>query len=149
TIRDFLKQQPDSKVSVLNHFKDAVVRTPNALAVVDSSEKLSYLQLDLLSNQYAHFLTSTGLKVTARIGCQLPRNNRWIALILGVMKAGMTYVALSPDIPAERVYEICETDGMEALISTEIILDDYPSFDYSPVRAFAIENIDDDLVNYS
>ena len=73
--------------------------SPKQIAVDGPSETLTYAELDVLANQFAHVLKDSGIKPGERVGVHLPRSGRTIAAMLGALRAGATYVPLDPGSP--------------------------------------------------
>ncbi len=75
---------------------------PNAPAVICYGKTLKYGELETKSNQIAHYLRLNGVKAEDRIGIYLPRSERMIITLLGILKAGAAYVPLDLTHPADR-----------------------------------------------
>ena len=88
--------------SVHRLFEDQAAQTPQAVAVAAGTEQLTYGELDRRANQLAHHLRARGVGPDVRVGVCLERSPRLIIALLGVLKAGGTYVALDPAYPSER-----------------------------------------------
>jgi amino acid adenylation domain-containing protein len=92
-------------------------RTPQAVAVVCGDRSLSYAQLDSASNRLARLLLGRGLQSGVRIGVFFERSPELIIALLGVMKAGFSYIPLDPIYPPDRLRHVIEDSGMAALLS--------------------------------
>jgi amino acid adenylation domain-containing protein len=97
-------------------FEEQAARTPDAVAVVFENEQLTYGELNQRANQLAHHLRlrGIGLGITAAI-CLDPSLELLVA-ILGVLKAGGTYLPLDPGYPAERITYMLEKSGARLVI---------------------------------
>lgn len=98
---------------------DSVRRAPRKTAVVDDRERLTYAELDTMSDQVARALHDRGVGVGDRVGLWLPRSGRAVAAILGILKAGAAYVPLDPGSPIARIALIVEDCRLAALVSDE------------------------------
>jgi amino acid adenylation domain-containing protein len=85
--------------------RQAEVR-PDATAVVMGSERLTYGQLDALSNQVAHALRAAGCGRGDRVGLLLRKSPTTVASLLGVLKADACYVPLDTGSPPARLAKI-------------------------------------------
>ena len=97
-------------------FEEQVARTPEALAVVDGERRLSYGELNEKAERLARYLVEGGAGLETRIGIYLRRSLEMMVGILGVLKAGGTYVPLEPGLPNERVRYMAEDAGIEWLL---------------------------------
>ena len=79
---------------------------PDAPALVQGGERLTYGQLDAVSNQIAHTLRAAGCERGDRVGLWLPKSPTMVASMLGVLKADACYVPLDVTSPAPRVAKI-------------------------------------------
>ncbi|WP_186082844.1 amino acid adenylation domain-containing protein [Burkholderia gladioli] len=78
-------------------------RRPDAIAVVDARERLSYAELNARANRLAHRLRRLGIAPDDRVALCMERGATIVVAILAVMKAGGAYVPLDPAYPAERL----------------------------------------------
>lgn len=87
--------------TVLDLFQQQAQRSPDQIAVEFSGGSLSYASLNEQSGQLASFLNG---RVTGQnIALFLPRSPELMVAILGVWKAGKTYLPIPADTPAGRV----------------------------------------------
>lgn len=92
-------------------------RTPNAIAVTDGETQITYQELDLQSNRVANYLRSVGVKPGVFVGIMTHRGPLMFVGILGILKAGGTYVPLDPIYPQERIRYILEHAEINILLS--------------------------------
>ncbi|UZW63315.1 condensation domain-containing protein [Lysobacter enzymogenes] len=80
-------------------FAEQAARTPDAVAVAERGESLSYRQLDERSNQLAHYLRTLGVGPECVVGVYMQRSASMLAGLLGILKAGAAYLPLDPGHP--------------------------------------------------
>ena len=115
-----------NKVCIHQLFEQQVNHSPESVAAIipapkddaDEEETLTYAELDQRSNQLAHYLLRQGLKRGAIVGLFLDRTAEMFIGLLGILKAGATYLPLSPMFPKERL-EWMLTDSEAAMVLTE------------------------------
>jgi amino acid adenylation domain-containing protein len=88
---------------VLEAFSRTVARLGDKLAVIADDGRLTYRELDHLSNQLAHRLRSLGVERESLVGISLSRGVLELLAMLATMKAGGCYVPLDPSHPEERL----------------------------------------------
>ncbi|MEG4407807.1 amino acid adenylation domain-containing protein [Microcoleus sp. MON2_D5] len=77
-------------------------RTPDAVALVFGEERVTYRELNLRSNQLARYLQKIGVGAEVLVGLCCGRSLDLIVGMLGILKAGGSYLILDPSYPAER-----------------------------------------------
>ncbi|MCJ0907249.1 Pls/PosA family non-ribosomal peptide synthetase [Rhodococcus sp. ARC_M6] len=107
----------------LNHVFEATADlAPNAIALECDGYAITYSQLDQRSNQLAHLLIGQGIGLGSRIAIFLNRSVDTYVSLLGVLKAGATFVPIDPGAPADRVAYVVDDAGVElVLTSTDLI----------------------------
>jgi len=81
----------------------AALQNPDAIAVEDSSESLTYRAFEARANQLAQLLRTRGVGPGSLVGVCLDRS-AWLPIaLLGVLKAGGAYVPVDPAHPPERL----------------------------------------------
>ncbi|TMR26852.1 non-ribosomal peptide synthetase, partial [Nonomuraea zeae] len=100
-------------------FADQVRRTPDRVAVVAGSARVTYAELDARAERIAGELRSRGAGRGDSVGVCLDRDDWLIAALLGVWRAGAAYVPLDPAYPADRLEFIASDAGMAHLITSE------------------------------
>ncbi|HEU4886738.1 MAG TPA: amino acid adenylation domain-containing protein, partial [Thermoanaerobaculia bacterium] len=105
------------KVALIHElFEQQAARRPDAVAVVDEHESLSYGELNTRANQLAHYLIGLGVKPDDRVAICSQRNTDLIVGLLGILKAGGAYVPLDPSHPRERLAWMLEDSAPVALL---------------------------------
>ncbi|WP_392893266.1 amino acid adenylation domain-containing protein [Streptomyces sp. LN699] len=98
---------------------DALVQQhADRTALVHQGSALTYQQLQHRAETVASWLSGHGVGIETVVGVYAERSAELIVALLGVLKAGGTYVCLAPDHPRERVEQILADAGAVALITT-------------------------------
>jgi amino acid adenylation domain-containing protein/non-ribosomal peptide synthase protein (TIGR01720 family) len=104
-------------------FEAQVARTPDTIAVVAGAHHVTYRELNGRANRLAHHLRSLGVAPEDRVGLCLSRSADLVASVLGVLKAGGTYVGIDPEYPPSRIAFMIG-DSTATVIVTETGLSD-------------------------
>ena len=108
----------------LHHrFARQVRRAPDAIAVVAGEEVLTYGELDRRAAQLARRLRSFGIGPESRVGLCLERSASLLVGLLGILKAGGTYVPLDPAYPPERVAFMLRDSGAKLVVTERSLAD--------------------------
>ncbi|MEU1311687.1 amino acid adenylation domain-containing protein [Streptomyces cinnamoneus] len=84
-------------------FEARAAEAPARTAVVSGGSSLTYAGLDERANRWAHLLIEQGVGPEDAVAVAVPRSVEWLAVTLGVLKAGAVYVPVDPEYPAERI----------------------------------------------
>jgi amino acid adenylation domain-containing protein len=95
-------------VAVHQLFEEQVARTPDALAVQDESEALTYSVLNARANRLARHLRGRGVGAGCLVAVCMERSVELIVSLLGIMKSGAAYVPIDPGYPSERLAYMVE-----------------------------------------
>lgn len=83
-------------------FAAQVRSTPNHMALLSKDQSITYSELDLMSNQFAHYLLSLNVHPRNMVAVSIGHAIGQVIAFLGVVKAGCVYVPIDPSNPAER-----------------------------------------------
>ncbi|MCW5318204.1 amino acid adenylation domain-containing protein [Nostoc sp. KVJ3] len=122
-------------------FEAQVEKTPDAIALVFDNEQLSYKELNIRSNQLAHYLKKLGVVPDVLVGICVERSPEAIVALLGILKAGGAYLPLDPSLPQERLKFILE-DAQVSILLTHCSL--APLFKWDWGDLLSIVYIDED-----
>jgi amino acid adenylation domain-containing protein len=107
-------------------FAQQAARTPDAVAVVCGSERLSYLELQVRTNRLANRLRSMGVGPDVLAALCLQRSVDMLVAVLAVLTAGGAYVPLDPQYPSERLAFMLADSGAAVLVTEELLQDMLP-----------------------
>ena len=107
-------------------FEEQVTRSPDAVAIVFEGEQLTYRKLNAKANQLAHYLKTLGVEPEVLVGICLERSLEMIVALLGILKAGGSYVPLDPAYPQERLAFMLEDTQMPMLLTKAQQLENLP-----------------------
>ncbi|MFF7361572.1 non-ribosomal peptide synthase/polyketide synthase, partial [Streptomyces sp. NPDC008125] len=96
-------QDPAPGASLPELFAAQVVLTPDAVALVHGAVELTYRQLDVRANRFAHALIARGVGPEQVVAVALPRSVESVVAVLGVLKAGAAYLPVDPGYPQSRI----------------------------------------------
>lgn len=107
----------DREASVPELVERQARRDPDAVAVVDGGESLSYGELSDRARRIAGSLRAQGVEPGAAVAVLLPRSAGAAAAYLGVLAAGAAYVPLDPGHPAARIRRAIENAGAGVVLT--------------------------------
>ncbi|MEN3615864.1 amino acid adenylation domain-containing protein, partial [Plantactinospora sp. ZYX-F-223] len=115
---------PDGTLPSL--FRARAAREPKRTAVVHGDTTLSYAELDRRSDRLAAALVARGIPAEARVAVLMGRSWQYPVAVLGVLKAGGSYLPLDPRNPSARLRRMIAETGAAALITDREHLVDEP-----------------------
>ncbi len=105
--------------TVVDLFREQAKKTPDAPAVVFKDTRLSYRELDHLSDNLAAELARRGCDRGKIVGILIQRSAWMPVCALGALKAGACYMPLDPSYPTDRLAYMLQDAGAEQLIYDE------------------------------
>ena len=106
-------------------FESQVNRTPDAIAMVFEENHLTYRELNQRANQLAHYLRSMGVGPESLVGICLERSLEMVVGLLGILKAGGSYVPLDPAYPKDRLSLMIEDSQLPLLLTQTTLRDQF------------------------
>jgi amino acid adenylation domain-containing protein len=91
-----------SSTNLLYLFEARVAVHPDAPAVSDENQMLTYAELDAAASAFAARLAAEGVGAQDRVAFHLARGVHVFVVILGILRAGAAYVAVDPRYPQVR-----------------------------------------------
>ncbi|MBR8834795.1 MAG: amino acid adenylation domain-containing protein [Stigonema ocellatum SAG 48.90 = DSM 106950] len=104
-------------------FEARVEETPDAIALVFEKKQLTYRELNIQANQLAHHLRQLGVAPDVLVGICVQRSTEMIVGLLGILKAGGTYLPLDPTYPDERLKFMLEDAKVSVLLTQQQLLE--------------------------
>lgn len=123
-------------------FEDQVERTPDAIAVVDgSNQALSYRELNRRADMLARRLRALGVDLETRVGVYLERSVELLVGLLGILKAGGTYLPLDAKYPAERLKFMMSDAEALAVVTRRSLVSSLPK---QNLRLVCLDEMEED-----
>ncbi|MGH8311844.1 MAG: amino acid adenylation domain-containing protein [Gammaproteobacteria bacterium] len=94
-----------------NWVSEQAQRRPEATAVAHNDRRLTYAEIETLSNRLARALRSCGLRHGQRVCLLMSKTPLAIACVIAIYKAGGIYVPLDPKSPVQRLSKITTSCG--------------------------------------
>ncbi len=110
-------------LSVVDSFRTQVQARPEALAVKEGGIAMTYAELDLYSNRVANALLLRGLPLEHPVTILRSVSCEFIAAILGVLKAGGSYLPVALDTPKLRLKFLLEDSGSRFVLTDSASLE--------------------------
>ncbi|GCF08363.1 condensation domain-containing protein [Dictyobacter arantiisoli] len=110
-------------------FEAQVERTPEAIAVIFEGSTLTYEELNCRANQIAGYLSAHGVKHNTTVGLCLEYSGEFVAGLLGILKAGGTFVLLDPSHPLKWLEHMLQAAPVQVLLTQEKWLAHLPPSD--------------------
>ncbi|MEM9220495.1 MAG: amino acid adenylation domain-containing protein [Cyanobacteria bacterium P01_F01_bin.150] len=137
--------------SIHQLFEAQTNQNPDAIAVECQGNVLTYQELNTKANQLAHYLQSLGVKPDTLVGLCVERSLKMFVALLGILKAGGSYVPLDPAYPQERLEFMLEDSQIPVLVTQQSLAGHLPCAhhmhvayldrDWSTISAFSTANL--------
>ncbi|MEY2612624.1 MAG: hypothetical protein RL069_1436, partial [Planctomycetota bacterium] len=109
-------------------FEQQVERTPDAVALVFEDQQLTYRELNERSNRLARYLRARGVTSQTPVGLSVERSLDLVVSILGIFKAGGTYVPLDPEYPKERTLHMLQISKVYLILTERSRIENFQDF---------------------
>ncbi|PVC80728.1 AMP-binding protein, partial [Streptomyces sp. CS014] len=108
-----------TRTDVVALFEKQAAATPDAVALTYAGQSLTYAELNVRTNQLAHYLAGRGVGPEQFVAVDIPRGPDLVISLIAVLKTGAAYVPIDPDYPPERIAHILN-DAAPALHLTAL-----------------------------
>ena len=123
-------------------FKKQVKKTPNKVAISFEGEDITYEDLDNQTDKIAEILINKGIKKSNIVSIFIPKSLQFFIYMLGILKAGATYLPLDVEFPDNRVNYIL-TDSKAKLCLTD---EDNKKRISIPINTLTIDDINNEEI---
>ncbi|KAF7899054.1 uncharacterized protein EAF01_008267 [Botrytis porri] len=110
-------------------------RSGSDIAVTSWDGELTHSQLHSISNRLAYLLQLAGVGPEVKVALIFQKSLWAIIAMMAVMKAGGTFVPMSPDHPEERIRKLVKQIGGKMIMCSENL---FPSFKGIADQTFAL-----------
>ncbi|WP_291286917.1 non-ribosomal peptide synthetase [Flavobacterium sp.] len=105
-------------------FTKQAAKTPEQTAIVFEDKKITYQELDEVSNKLGNYLKKKyGVKPNEFVGVKLNRSEWNVISLLAILKSGGVYVPIDIAYPEERIDYIIENSDCKLVIDSDEIYD--------------------------
>ncbi|MCQ2069900.1 MAG: amino acid adenylation domain-containing protein [archaeon] len=119
----------DRSRTVVDDFVEIASRQPDHIAAVHEGERITYGEMDLVSDHIADFIRSKGIGRDEYVGILVPRGIHMVTVAEGVLKSGAAYQPLDPTYPEDRLMFMLKDSGVRLLIADRSLLGLVPGFE--------------------
>src|SRR5262249_24489248 len=110
-------------------FEEQVRRSPDAIALVCNGTEITYAELQRRVDLLAGHLQQRGIGQGQLVGIFLDHSIETVVAILGVLRAGGTYVPFDTDHPRTRLAFIIEDAKLATVLTQATLLERLPRSD--------------------
>jgi len=112
-------QYPDK--SFVQLFRESVEQCGERVALYYMGTGITFGEIDVLSNKFAHFLKESGLEPGDVVGVHLPNIPAFYIAVIGIQKAGCVLSGVSPLLtPKELEYQLNDSEA-KALLTLDAL----------------------------
>ena len=114
----------EPKDSIVALFEKQVKISQDALAIIFHDKKISYNQLDEMTNRVANYLKEIhNIDPKERVAFLLPRSELSVIAILSILKVGATFLPLNIALPQEKINFILKDSDSKLMLDTQTLLE--------------------------
>ncbi len=124
--------------NIHSQIEKQALETPDVIAVKFENRELTYRELNKNAEIVAAHLQKSGIQKNSIIGLCMEGSLELIIGMLGILKAGGTYLPLDPEYPPERIDFMTKDTNVPVILAQEHLVDNFFS---SEARLLGIESI--------
>lgn len=94
---------------------------PQALAIVDGGQALTWQELDQQAAALANQLQARGVTAGSVVGLALPRSAQWLVAVLACWKCAAAYMPMDPAWPTARREQVSRLAGVQVQIDSQLV----------------------------
>lgn len=113
---------------------------PEAEAVAGAGGRLTYRELDALSNRLARVLRARGAQHETIVAVSMNRVPELLVVLLAVLKTGAAYLPLDKEYPADRLGFMLEAAGVGLLVGDEAAMQRFPVAQLAGLMTFCTDS---------
>lgn len=106
-------------------FESQAERTPGAIALTFGDQSMTYGELNQRASQVAHYLQTLGVGPEGLVGICVERSLDMVVGLLGILKAGGSYVPLDPAYPMDRLTYMIEHSQLPILLTQQAFCEQF------------------------
>jgi amino acid adenylation domain-containing protein len=114
-----LREWPDD-LSIIDIFERRTASAPDAIAAQCGGRRLTFGELNARANRIANRLVRAGVRPGEIVGLCVPRSLEMLEALIGIVKAGCTYLPLDPSNPLERLRYMAKDSGAGLVITSSV-----------------------------
>ncbi|MEH2342114.1 MAG: amino acid adenylation domain-containing protein [Nostoc sp.] len=103
-------------------FENQVYQTPNKIAVVHQSTKLTYQEINIKANRIARLLRKIGVSKGDFVGIFKARDINFLVAILAIYKAGGAYIPIDSTYPPNRIKYMLSNSELKFILTDYSLL---------------------------
>ncbi len=119
----------DRTASLVDLLRRQAARTPDHTAVVFGDKRLTYRELDRITDSLAGYIRSLGIGREDVVSILIPRDEFMPIASIGASKAGAAYQPLDPAYPPERLAFMVKDASAKLLIADEALTHLLPEYE--------------------
>ncbi|MGN1137859.1 MAG: AMP-binding protein, partial [Ruminococcus sp.] len=116
------------KTDIVTLFRRQTEQNPDNTAVVYFDKKLTYKEVDEISERIGAYISSIGIGREDVVSILIPRCEYMVTASLGVLKSGAAYQPLDPSYPTERLEFMMQDADAKLLIAGKDLLERVPNY---------------------
>lgn len=122
-------------------FRSRALEFPDRVAVSVAGERLTYAELDRMSDRVARMLVKAGIAPDVPVGLCMDRSIEMVVAMLAILKAGGAYVPIDPAYPQKRIDFLLKDSGVGVVAAVERVRDCLPENPGAKVICIDLERL--------
>lgn len=112
-------ETPYPNVALAEILNQQAEKTPNNIAIEYNGTKITYQELHIKVNQFAHYLSAQGVRSGDYIAVSYPRSPELVYAILAIIQCGAAYLPLDHEYPTKRIEYMMDDSEAKFLVTSK------------------------------
>lgn len=108
-----------NKLLIHHLFEKQVLKNPDNIAIEFEDNQLTYRELNIRANKLANYLGKKGIVANDTVGLYLEESLNSIIGLMGILKAGCSYIPIDPTHPIDRISSLLQDAQVSGVITME------------------------------
>ncbi len=105
------------KNTIISKFKEIVLAFPNKFAIINGYKSITFKELDIISDNFAHELNLQGVKRNDNVISLMENSIEEIITYISILKLGASYVPINMNDPYDRLKYIMQDTKARVIVT--------------------------------
>lgn len=132
--------------TISDYFEESAKKNSAKVAITDSNGSYTYGELKKYSDRVAQTIVNNGIDPEKRIAIYMSKSGESVATMLGILKAGCSYMFIDVKFPNDRVWYMINDSKAEAVITDRELPDNETDIKVFDIKRIIRDQFDAEVI---